>query len=87
MKIKQGFVLKSIADSHIVVPLGSQVVDFSSIIKLTDTGAFLWSQLSSDTTSDELVSALTAEYDVDIATATRDVSAFITKLRAADLLE
>ena len=87
MKIKQGFVLKSIADSHIVVPLGSQVVDFSSIIKLTDTGAFLWSKLSSDTTSDELVSALTAEYDVDIATATRDVSAFVTKLKDADLLE
>ena len=87
MKIKQGFVLKSIADSHIVVPLGSQVVDFSSIIKLTDTGAFLWSKLSSDITSDELVSALTAEYDVDIATATRDVSAFITKLKDADLLE
>lgn len=87
MKIKQGFVLKSIADSHIVVPLGSQVVDFSSIIKLTDTGAFLWSKLSSDVSSDELVSALTAEYDVDIATATRDVSAFITKLRDADLLE
>ena len=87
MKIKQGFVLKSIADSHIVVPLGSQVVDFSSIIKLTDTGAFLWSKLSSDITSDELVSALTTEYDVDIATATRDVNAFITKLRDADLLE
>ncbi len=87
MKIKQGFVLKSIADSHIVVPLGSQVVDFSSIIKLTDTGAFLWSKLSSDITSDELVSALTAEYDVDIATATRDVSAFVTKLKDADLLE
>lgn len=87
MKIKQGFVLKSIADSHIVVPLGSQVVDFSSIIKLTDTGAFLWSKLSSDISSDELVSALTAEYDVDIATATRDVNAFITKLKDADLLE
>ncbi len=87
MKIKQGFVLKSIADSHIVVPLGSQVVDFSSIIKLTDTGAFLWSQLCSDISAEELVSALTAEYDVDDATATRDVDAFITKLKDADLLE
>ena len=87
MKIKEGFVLKSIADSHIVVPLGSQVVDFSSIIKLTDTGAFLWSKLSSDTTSDELVSALTAEYDVDTDTALRDVNTFISKLRDADLLE
>lgn len=87
MKIKQGFVLKSIADSHIVVPLGSQVVDFSSIIKLTDTGAFLWSLLDSDTTLDELVSALTDEYDVDVATAIHDVDAFITKLKDADLLE
>ena len=87
MKIKEGFVLKSIADSHIVVPLGSQVVDFSSIIKLTDTGAFLWSKLSSDISVDELVSALTAEYDVDTDTALRDVNTFISKLRDADLLE
>lgn len=87
MKIKQGFVLKNIADSNIVVPLNSQVVDFSSIIKLNETGAFLWSQLSSDKTADELVAALTSEYDVDNATATRDVTTFIAKLKDADLLE
>ncbi len=87
MKIKEGFVLKAVADSYLVVPLGSKVVDFSAIIKLTETGAFLWSQLDTDKTKDELLTALTDEYDVDNATASRDIDAFVSKLKEADLIE
>lgn len=87
MKIKEGFVLKAVADSYLVVPLGSKVVDFSAIIKLTETGAFLWSLLDTDKTKDELLTALTDEYDVDNATASRDIDAFVSKLKEADLIE
>ena len=54
MKIKEGFVLRSVAGSHIVVPLGNQISNFGSIIKLTETGAFLWAQLESEKTSLEI---------------------------------
>ncbi len=87
MKIKEGFVLKELAGSHLVVPLGSQVVDFGCIIKLTETGAFLWSQLSQERTIDELVSVLTCEYDVDENKAKSDIQKFVNKLKEADLLE
>lgn len=87
MKIKDGFVLKSIADSNIVVPLGSNVVDFSSIIKLSDTGAFLWSALECERNIDELVDMMLKEYDVDSDTALRDVSAFVDTLKDNNLLE
>lgn len=87
MKIKDGFVLKAVAGSYLVVPLGSSVVDFSSIIKLSETGAFLWAQLESDKSKDELVLALTNEYDVNNETASQDIDKFLNKLKDADLLE
>ncbi|MBQ2971715.1 MAG: PqqD family protein [Ruminococcus sp.] len=87
MKVKKDFVLKEIADSFLVVPLGSQVVNFGCIIKLSETGAFLWNQLEEDKTESELVSALLSLYDVDESKATADVSNFVRKLKEADLLE
>lgn len=86
MKIKDGFVLKAIAGSYMVVPLGSRVSEFGSIIKLSETGAFLWYLLTQDRKKEELVSALTDEYDVDAVTASADIDKFIDKLGAADLL-
>lgn len=86
MKIKEGFVLRSVAGSHIVVPLGNQIGNFGSIIKLTETGAFLWAQLESEKTIDELVLALTNEYEVDREKATIDVTAFVQKLSSNNLL-
>ncbi|MBQ6626086.1 MAG: PqqD family protein [Ruminococcus sp.] len=87
MKIKDGFVLKAIAGSYMVVPLGSQVVDFGSIIKITETGAFLWEKLTQDVTKDELLSAMLSEYDVEETVASRDIDKFLLKLKDADLLD
>lgn len=86
MKIKDGFVLKALAGSYMVVPLGSRVNEFGSIIKLSETGAFLWELLAEDREKVELVSALTDEYDVDAVTASADIEKFIKKLGEADLL-
>ena len=45
MKLKDGFLLKEIAGSWVVVPVGEQVVDFQMMITLNETGAFLWEKL------------------------------------------
>lgn len=87
MKIKDGFVLRHICDEHIVVAVGRQTLDFKGLIKLNDTGAFLWEKLTDDEREEnELVAALTAEYAVEEATAKADVAAFLTSLSEADLL-
>ena len=87
MKIKSDFLLKKIAGSYVVVPVRSRAVDFSGIIKLSDTGAFLWNILVEGAEKDELVARLLDEYAVDEVTASADVDRFIVKLREADLLE
>ncbi len=86
MKIKNGFVLRNICDEYLVVAVGRQTLDFKGLIKLNESGAFLWEQLKNDRTEDELLAALTAEYAVDEATAKADIAAFLSSLKEADLL-
>ena len=42
MKIKQGFVVRKVGDSHVVVPVGELSKTFHGMINLNETGAFLW---------------------------------------------
>ena len=86
MKIKDDFVLKKLAGSYVVVPVRTRAVDFSGIIKLTETGAFLWKLLEKGADREGLISSLLSEYEVDEATAAADVDRFVGKLREADLL-
>lgn len=87
MKLKSGFVLKSVGDNHIVVPVGAQTVDFRCMITLNETGAFLWKLLETEQTDKTLVAALLAEYDVTEDRAAADVDAFLGHLRDSALLE
>jgi hypothetical protein len=88
MKIKQGFLLRNVADVNVVVPVGEMSVDFNGIITLNDTGKFLFEQLmTKDTSEDELLRSLISEYEVDEETAGADIREFAAKLREADLFE
>lgn len=87
LKIKNDFILKKIAGSYVVIPVRQQAVDFSGIIKLSETGAFLWQLLETGAERDELVEKLVESYLVDEATASADVDRFIKKLSEVGLLE
>lgn len=87
MKIKDGFVLREVAGSYIVVAVGEAVKNFNGIINLNETGAFLWKILESGATKEELVAKLLEEYDVDEKTAAEDVGKFINKLSEAKLVK
>ena len=86
MKIAEGFLLKSIAGTHVVVPTGSNTVSFGNIISLNETGVFLWEILENDTTEENLVNSMLEEFDIDEATAKADVAEFVGKLKEAGLL-
>ncbi|MBQ9604231.1 MAG: PqqD family protein [Firmicutes bacterium] len=87
MKIKDGYLLRTVAGSNIVVPIGEGAIDFSGVITLNEVGAFLWRALENGADKDELLQKLTAEYEVDDATASADIDAFIARLREASLLD
>lgn len=87
MKIKDGYILREIADSLIVVPIGKRVVEFNGLMLLSESAAQLWNKLQLDTETDELVQLLLNEYDIDETTARNDVLEFIDELREKELLE
>lgn len=87
MKIKENFMLRKVADCYVVVPIGAAVADFNGMINLNEAGAFLWQALENDTTPDAVVNALLEQYEVDEATAKKDVEKFIAQLREASLLD
>lgn len=87
MKIKEGFLLRNIAGSNIVVPVGAASVDFNGMITLNDSGAFLWKELEKGGDEETLTAALLREYDVDEATARSCAIDYIQKLDEAGVLE
>ena len=86
MKIKDGFILREVAGSYIVVAVGEAVKSFNGVITLNETSAFLWGVLSKGATEEELVNALLGEYEVDKEVAVKGVKAFINKLVEAKLV-
>ena len=86
MKIQPGFVLKEVADSFVIVPTGAKIVDFSAMITINETGAFLWEKLKEDITEEELVKAVLDEYDTDRETAAEDVKEFVEVLKSKKVL-
>ncbi len=87
MKIKNDYVLRKVADNAVLVPIGKSAVDFNGMIKLNDTGAYLFKLIQKGADEQSLVDNLVTEYDVSKQKALNDVSAFIKKLRDADIVE
>lgn len=86
MKIKDGFMLREIAGSWIVVPIGQRVVEFNGLISLNESGAMLWRAMEQGQELDGLVASIRSEYEVDEATAKADVQEFISKMNEKGLL-
>ena len=64
MKIRDNFLLRQVADTWVVMPIGQEMLDFNGMLTLNETGALLWQKLQEGADLDGLVAALTAEYDV-----------------------
>ena len=69
------------------VAIGEMSKTFNGMIRLNETGKFLWDALSKGAEEDELVSKILEEYEIDEATARADVKAFVEKLKGVGALE
>ena len=82
MKIREDFVLQEIADEFIVVPIAKEAERVKGIIKLNETGAYLWRQLSNkDRTLEEIIHDFASSYSLDQARANCEVKAFIYQIK------
>lgn len=82
MRINQDFTLQKVGGSYVAVAVGETSKNFHGMIRLNETGAFLWGKMTEkDCTEEDLVDALLEEYEIDRETATRDVHAMIENLK------
>lgn len=86
MKIKEGFLLRKVGESFVVIPVGGNSVDFSNVITLNATGAFVWQCLEQAMPRNEIIDAMIKEFAVDKSIAERDIDIFIDRLEENDLL-
>ena len=87
MKIREGFVLRNVADEHMVMPTGENVGKFGGAVVLSDVAAFAFEQLRRPVSREDLLSLILAEYDVDAETAAADLDALLAQFREMNLLE
>lgn len=85
MKIKDGYILREVAGSHVVVPVRD--ADLNGMITLNDTGALLWERLQRGCSETELLQALCSEFEVDEVAAKADIGRFLDRLTEAGLLD
>ncbi len=88
MKTKKGFRLRTVCGENIIVAEGIENIDFSKIISMNESSAYLWSKVQDQSfTIEQLVALLREEYEVDEATATADVKALVAKWQEAGIIE
>lgn len=86
MKLKEGFVLRKVAGTYVVVAIGAEAKKHNVMITLNETGGLLWEKLAEGADKDALVKFILDTYEIDEATAKADVEKFIAKVDAEGLL-
>ncbi|MBQ3782461.1 MAG: PqqD family protein [Lachnospiraceae bacterium] len=87
MKIKEDMMLRNINGEWMVIPMGERLMEFTGMLRLNESGAFMWNYLQEGTTKENLVEALLSEYEVDEQTATKAVDEFVEMLKTENILE
>lgn len=87
MKIKQGFVMRDVAGQAVAIATGEASKSFHGMVKLNDTGAFIWNGIEKGLDEAEIAGQLAASYDVEVGQALKDVESFIARMRDAGLVE
>lgn len=87
MKRKEGYVLRKIGKSYVIVSMSGKTIKFQEMLTLNETGAFLWEQMKMERTEEELLEAVLSEYEVDSETAAADIREFLKKAKSVGMIQ
>ncbi len=87
MKIKENYILREVAGSNIVVPIGDAQMSFNGIMTLNDVGTFIWKILEKGAEREEIIDRVLETYDVARPKAEQDIDKYLNKLRDKNLIE
>ena len=88
MKAKNGFNLRTVCGENILVAEGEENIDFSNIISMNESSAYLWNSIQGKAFEvKDLVDLLIELYEVDEETATRDARLLVDQWKQAEIIE
>lgn len=80
MKTNSLYVHREIAGESLLVPVGEATKDLNGMISLNEVATFIWKNIDSASSLDEIVKRVCEEYEVDEQTARTDVIELCKKL-------
>ena len=88
MKLRKGLVLRPLGTQYIVTGDDLSPVDFSKVVSMNATSAYLWDKLKGrEFSAEDMAELLTARYDVDAQTALADAQKLLEAWQNAGLVE
>lgn len=63
MKLSENYMIDTVADSTVAVPVGQNVADFCSIVQLSESAAYICDCLKEEKSLDELRTLLYEKYE------------------------
>lgn len=87
MKIKEGFILKDVAGSKIVIATGEQRMNFNGVITFNEVGADIFNLLDGNNSVEDIVTKISSDYNVPCEVVKADVETLIEKMKKHNLIE
>lgn len=86
MKASDQFILRNVVGENLLIPTGKAALDVKGMILLSESGVLLYNKLQDGWEKEDLVAALTEEYEVSEQEAARDTEAFLEQMRQLNIL-
>ena len=89
MKVKNGFNLREVCGERIIVAEGDENIDFSNIISMNESSAYLWEEVQKmdSFTVENLVELICDQYEIDEDTARKDATILAAQWGTAGIIE
>lgn len=88
MRTKNGFELRDVCGEKVIIATGIENIDFSKMISLNESAAYLWSSIEGkDFDADTLTTLLLTEYEVAEDVARKDAEALIDEWKKCGIIE
>lgn len=87
MKLKYSFVIHEIDNKPVAIAVGRDSDRFNGMVKLNNTGRFVFENMKEATSLDKLADGLTEKFDISREQALSDLKGFIAYLNENGLIE
>lgn len=81
-----GYVVRQVIDEYLLIPVKMQEQGDTQLAIMNETGKFLWEQMQGGCSVQDLLKAMTEEYQISENEALADILDFISDLKERKLL-